>query len=313
MPLDPQVRAHMDSLAALNLPAGTVSPAEARLAMLRRPVPAGAPVARVEDHAVETASGHQIPVRVYVPDGARDQGVLVYFHGGGWVVGDLDTHDHLCRELANAARCAIVAVDYRLAPEHRYPAALDDCEAAYRWVLANAVRFGGSARNVAVAGDSAGGNLAAALCLRARNQQGPPPVFQLLLYPVMDCDFERASYVENGQGYGLTTDGMRWFWDQYLRGPADQSDECAAPLRAADLSGLPPALVITAEFDPLRDEGEAYGERLRAAGVPVEVHRYPGMNHGFMSNFWVVDAGKAAIAESAAALNQAFAAQPAAP
>jgi acetyl esterase len=310
MPLDPQARAVLDMLAALGAPAvGTVPAPEARIAMAMQPLPPGAPVANVEDRAIPGPAG-QIPVRIYTPEGNAPFPVLVWFHGGGWVLGTLDASDHTCRELANTAGCVVVSVDYRLAPEHKFPASPDDCEAAYKWAVANASTFGGDARRIAVGGDSAGGNLAAVVCLRAKEKGGPQPVFQLLVYPVTDHDFERPSYRANAEGYLLTQVGMRWFWDQYVNGPEEMSHPHAAPIHATDLSGLPPALIITAEFDPLLDEGEAYGELLRSAGVAVVVSRYDEMIHGFFGMFPAIDKGKAAVREACQALATAFALQP---
>ena len=298
-------------LAALGGPElGTVSPAEQRAANAARPLPAGAPVAKVENRTVPGSAG-DIPVRIYWPTDQTPLPVLVWYHGGGWVLGTLDASDHTCRELANNAGCIVVSVDYRLAPEARFPAGPDDCEAAYYWTLDNAASFGGDPSRVAVGGDSAGGNLAAAVSLRAKERGRQAPVFQLLIYPVTDHDFERASYVENAEGYMLTRQSMRWFWDLYVNTPEEMDHPHAAVFRATDLSGLPPALIITAEFDPLRDEGEAFGERLREAQVPVTVSRYDGMIHGFFGMFWMVDGGKRAMAESTDALARAFALQPA--
>jgi acetyl esterase len=298
-------------LAALGGPElGTVSPAEQRAANAARPLPAGAPVANVENRTVPSSAG-DIPVRIYWPTDQSPLPVLVWYHGGGWVLGTLDASDHTCRELANSAGCIVVSVDYRLAPEAKFPAGPDDCEAAYYWALDNAASLGGDPNRVAVGGDSAGGNLAAAVSIRARERGRPVPVFQLLVYPVTDHDFERASYVDNAEGYMLTRQSMRWFWDQYMNTPEEMDHPHASVFRASDLSGLPPALVITAEFDPLRDEGEAFGERLREAQVPVTITRYDGMIHGFYGMFWMVDGGKRAMAESTEALSRAFALQPA--
>jgi acetyl esterase/lipase len=298
-------------LAALGTPPlGTVSAAESRIAALARPLPPGAPVARVENRDIPGPAG-DIPLRIYYPNDAASLPVLVWYHGGGWVLGTLDGVDHVCRELANTAGCIVVSVDYRLAPEYRFPAGPDDCEAAYYWVLENAASIGGDPRRIAVGGDSAGGNLAAAVCLRVRDAGRALPVFQLLVYPVTDSDFTRPSYVANADGYMLTEVGMRWFWDQYCASAEDQVHPHAAVLRASDVRGLPPALVITAEFDPLRDEGEAYGELLAAAGVPVTVTRYDGVIHGFYGMFTMIDKGREAIRESADALAKAFALQPA--
>ncbi len=298
-------------LAAMGTPPlGTVSAVDARIAQAARPLPAGAPVAAVNSHSIPGPAG-EIPVRIYTPDVGTPLPVLVWFHGGGWVLGSLDGTDHVCRELANAAGCIVVSVDYRLAPEHLFPAAPDDCEAAYTWVLAHAASFGGDPARVAVGGDSAGGNLAAVVSLRARDKHLPQPVFQLLVYPVTDHDLERPSYVANGDGYLLTTLSMRWFWDCYVPEVEQRRHPHASPLHAADLAGLPPALVITAEFDPLCDEGEAYAELLREAGVEVKLTRYDGMIHGFFVQFQAIDKGRDAIRQSAAALASVFALQPA--
>jgi acetyl esterase/lipase len=291
-------------------PFGTVPAPQAREAFAARPLPPAGPIHRVEDRLIPGPGG-EIPVRIYHPSDAPQLPVLVWYHGGGWVVGTLDGSDHTCRELANAAGCIVVSVDYRLAPENKFPASPDDCEAAYYWVLENAGSFGGDERRVAVGGDSAGGNLAAVVSLRAKEAGRPLPVFQLLVYPVTDADFQRASYVANAEGYVLTEAGMRWFWEQYVSSPSELLHPHAAVLRASDVTGLPAALVITAEFDPLRDEGEAYGEMLRQAGVPVTVTRYDGVIHGFYGMFHVIDRGRDAIRESAEHLSKAFALQPA--
>ena len=311
MPLDPQARAVLDAMAALGTPPmGTVPAPQAREAFAARPMPPGSPVARVEDRTIPGPAG-DIPVRLYYPSEQTPLPVLVWYHGGGWVLGTLDQSDHVCRELANTAGCIVASVDYRLAPEHKFPACADDCEAAYYWALDNAASFGGDPRRVAVGGDSAGGNLAAVVSLRAKEAARVLPTFQVLVYPVTDSDFTRSSYAENGDAYLLTEVAMRWFWDQYVNSPSELVHPHAAVLRANDLSGLPSALVITAEFDPLRDEGEAFGERLRQASVPVTVTRYDGMIHGFFGNFVAIDRGRDAIQEVADALVNAFALQPA--
>jgi acetyl esterase len=289
---------------------GTVPAPEAREAFEARPLPPGSPVARVEDRAIPSPAG-DLPVRLYYPNDQTPLPVLVWYHGGGWVLGTLDRSDPVCRELANTAGCIVVSVDYRLAPEHKFPAGLDDCEAAYYWALDNAASFGGDPRRVAVGGDSAGGNLAAAVSLRAKEAARVLPTFQVLVYPVTDSDFTRSSYLENRDGYLLTEVAMRWFWDQYVNSPAELVHPHAAVVHAENLSGLPPALVITAEFDPLRDEGEAYADLLRQANVPVTVTRYDGMIHGFVGTFTVIDKGRDAIQQAADALTTAFALQPA--
>ncbi len=311
MPLDPQARAVLEMLASLEMPElGTLPPADMRAVWATRPRPIGAPVARVEDRLVAGPAG-EIPIRLYWPEAQTPLPVLVWYHGGGWVLGSLDSVDHTCRELANTANCLVVSVDYRLAPENKFPASPDDCVAAYQWVLANAESFGGDPRRVAVGGDSAGGNLAAVVCLRARDLSLSLPVFQLLVYPVVDHDFERPSYISNAEGYMLTASSMRWFWQQYVSVAEEMAHPHASPLRASDLSGLPRALIITAEFDPLRDEGEAYAEQLRQAGVPVTVTRYDGVIHGFFNMFGAIDKGNEAVRQASAALAGAFALQPA--
>ncbi len=263
-------------------------------------------VANVEDRVIPGPAG-EIPLRIYTPQGSGPFPVLVFFHGGGFILCSVESHDELCRALANAAACMVVSVDYRLAPEHRFPAAHDDCYAASRWVAENAAAMGGDPARIAVGGDSAGGNLAAAVALMARDRGAPPLTYQVLIYPLTGFAFDEASYEENAGGYFLTTDDVRWCMSLYLRSDADAEDAYACPLRANDLRSLPPALVITAEFDPLRDEGEAYATRLRAAGVPVACTRYDGMIHGFLS--MPFEKGKQAREEVAAGLRAAFGTQ----
>jgi acetyl esterase len=309
MALDPQAKAIIDATAALNLPPiERTSPEEARAGMRQRTAGLGPvePVARVEDHAVP-AEGGRIALRAYTPAGTGPFPVLVFFHGGGWVIGDLDTHDGICRALANHAGCLVASVDYRLAPEHRYPTAAEDAYAATRWVAANAARLGGDARRLAVGGDSAGGNLATVTALMARDRGGPALALQLLIYPVTHHAFDTASYRDCADGYLLTREAMRWFWSHYLARPEDGRQPYASPLLAPSLAGLPPALVLTAEYDPLRDEGEAYAARLREAGVSVTLTRYSGMVHGFIRWINLADRSRAALDEMAAALRKAFA------
>jgi acetyl esterase len=309
MPLDPQARFLLDQLAAQGGPAlHELSPAQARQAFesMRLPVP-GEPVAAIEDRRLPGPAG-PVSVRLYVPEGAGPaSGALVYFHGGGWVIGSFETHENLCKALANRSGARVVAVDYRLAPEHRWPAAPEDCYAATCHLAEHGAAFGIDAARLAVAGDSAGGNLAAVVALLARERGGPRLRHQVLIYPVTDHDFERASYRENGEGYFLTTDAMRWFWDHYVPDRARRDDWSAAPLRAEKLAGLPPATVLTAEYDPLRDEGEAYAERLREAGVPTVLSRYDGQIHGFVSMLDLLDAGRRAADEIGATLRSALA------
>ncbi|MDP9486124.1 MAG: alpha/beta hydrolase [Actinomycetota bacterium] len=246
----------------------------------------------------------EIPIRVYTPAGEGPKPVIVYFHGGGWVIGELDTVDNPLRRIANRTGAVVVSVDYRLAPEHVYPAAFDDCYAATAWVAEHAAELGGDPERVAVCGDSAGGNLAAAVAIAARDRQGPRLAAQLLIYPVTDFDFTTESYGQNGEGYLLTKGSMQWFWAHYLGAQDLGQDPYACPARADDLAGLPPAFVATAEFDPLRDEGEAYAANLRIAGVDVTAKRYDGMLHGFAWTLGATPSGAALIDDLAAAFSQ---------
>jgi acetyl esterase len=240
--------------------------------------PPGPPVGKVEDLRVPVA-GCDIPVRVYTPEGEGPFPVMVMFHGGGWVVGDVDAQDADCRTIANRARCMVVSVDYRLAPENKFPVPAEDAYAATLWVAENSERLGGDGKPVAVGGMSAGGNLAAVVALMARDRGKPAIACQVLTVPVTDCRFDTESYCCNGDDYVLTKGEMEWFWQHYLDDPDDAAHPYASPLRAPDLSGLPPALVQTAEFDPLRDEGRAYADRLKAVGVLVTYKCYEGAIH----------------------------------
>ena len=310
MALDPQLRAFLDEMAALGLPPYYTLPVEQARAMVAEgskliagPVE---PVAAITDLTIPGPAG-PIPVRAYRPGGPTPLPVLVYFHGGGWTVCDLDTHDAICRSLANRAGCIVAAVDYHLAPEHKFPAAVEDCFAATEWLAANAREIGGDPERMATGGDSAGGNLATVVALMARDRGGPRLVFQLLVYPVVDYLPATASYEAYAEGYSLTRDAMVWFFGHYLPEGADTRHPHFAPLHAPDLAGLPPALVITAECDVLRDEGEAYAARLRQAGVPVTLTRYEGMIHPFFSMAGIVEQASQACNEAAAALREAFA------
>ncbi len=306
--LDPQARAFLEDLAATGAPPlPELSPEEARAGLRLQAARIGEreEIDEVRDLTIPGPAG-DIPIRLFRIAAGGALPVLVYFHGGGWVTGDLETHDGVCRSLARRTPCAVASVDYRRAPEHRFPAAVEDSLAATRWIHENAYKLGLDASRVAVGGDSAGGNLAAVVALRARDEGGPPLAFQLLVYPITNDDLSTASYLENAEGYYLTRDSMRWYWDHYLPEKALRSDPHASPLRAPDLSGLPPALVITAEYDPLRDEGEAYAARLRDAGVVTRCTRYDGMIHGFFRMTKIVDRSHVAIEECAAAVRAAF-------
>jgi acetyl esterase len=278
LPLHPEVQAFISAADPRRPKIFELDPeaARAQVATVVALIGAGPAVAAAREIAIPVRDA-TIPARVYAPE--RSHGTVLWFHGGGWVIGDLDTHDALCRTLANAAKCTVVSVAYRRAPEDRFPVALDDCWDALRWAAAKH-----PSTPLVVGGDSAGGNLAAVCALRARDRGGPALALQVLVYPVTDHDMTTASYVERGDEDALMGKrSMQWFWDHYIPDPADRANPEASPLRAPDLSGLAPAVVVTAEYDPLRDEGLAYAQRLRDAGVGVTAHHYEDMAHPFFS------------------------------
>ncbi|WP_433199381.1 alpha/beta hydrolase [Nocardia sp. CA-107356] len=305
--LHPQVQAYLDRLARADFGSvHTLTPEQARegwrrqIALLGEPEP----VATVENRTIPGADG-PIPIRIYTPHGDGPFPALVFFHGGGFLLGDLDTHDGLCRSLANGAECVVVSVDYPRAPEHKFPAAPDACFSATQWVAEQGASIGVDTTRIAVGGDSAGGNLAAVVARMARDT-GPALVFQLLIYP--DLDFRRTNFTirEYAGKYGnISRDAQHWFMDNYLNSDADKLDPRVSPLLATDLADLPAALIITAEYDALRDEGEQYGQRLDEAGVPVTVTRYAGMIHEFVRHPF--DDSKRARLDAATALRKAFA------
>lgn len=261
-------------------------------------------LAGVEDRSIPGPHG-QIPIRIYTPEGAENAPVIIYYHGGGWVVGNIDTHDALTRELANRSSSIVVSVDYRLAPENPFPAAVEDAYATLEWVSQNAESLGGDPSMIAVAGDSAGGNLAAVVSLMSRDKNGPAIKFQALIYPATNLyTMDTESHNNFAEGFFLSKEGMEWFRSQYLPRKEDWTDPHASPLLAKDHSNLPPAIVITAQFDPLRDEGEAYAEKLKQAGVPVKLTRYDGMIHGFVSFADLLDEATEALDEIAAELKR---------
>ncbi|MEQ9359476.1 alpha/beta hydrolase [Coleofasciculus chthonoplastes] len=263
------------------------------------------PVALVENRLIP-GSQIDIPIRIYTPAGNPPFPILVFFHGGGWVIGNLEAVDSICRTLTNQAGCIVVSVDYRLAPEHKFPAAVEDAYTATEWVAKNAASFQGDPKRIAVGGDSAGGNLAAVVALLSRDRKFPSLRYQVLFYPATQYGFDTDSHRQNGKDYLLTTELLVWFWHHYLSSAADGQNPQASPLLADDLSNLPPALIITAEYDPLRDEGEAYGMRLQKAGVSVKMTRYDGTIHGFVGMAQVLDQGREALAEAAVALQSQF-------
>ncbi|MEV4235658.1 alpha/beta hydrolase [Nocardia sp. NPDC050408] len=289
MPLKPEAQVIVD-LAAAAFPAlGTevLDAVEARRILAARPAAQvdPIPVGRVEERLVPGPVGaQQVRVRMYWPAApGADLPVVLFCHGGGFVICGLDSHDQLCRAMSNSVSAIVVSVDYRQAPENRFPAAAEDAFIVLKWIATQAASFGGDPARIAVAGDSSGGNLAAVTALMARDHNGPAIAHQLLIYPMLDPARDTASYRENASGYFVTDDHLRWYWEQYLASDADAENPYAAPPRATDLSGLPTAYIITAEFDPLRDEGEAYGRRLRDAGVETVTIRYDGQFHGFFS------------------------------
>lgn len=312
MALDPQVQAVLEMVVKAGRPAyHTLLPKEARQLFLEtRPAVTPTPpeIGRVRSLMAETSHG-SIPLRVYRPAGVPDATrlpVYVYFHGGGWVIGDLNTHDVVCRQLTAASGASVVSVDYRLAPEYKFPAAADDAWAATQWVVGHAAELGLDADRLAVGGDSAGGNLAAVVALMARDAGGPALRLQVLIYPVTDVMRETRTYADFADGYMLTRDSMRWFIAHYLTSKDDARDWRVSPLRAPSLAGLPPALIVTAGFDPLRDEGEMYAGRLRDAGNRVDYVCYGGMVHGFLGMGKLLDTTGRAIDHIGGSLRQAL-------
>lgn len=292
MALDPQVQGLLDMFAGMQTPDFADQTVEENRALLMAFIDLegeAQDVAEVRDLTAPGPDGNEIPLRVYRPSAAQDLPVLLYFHGGGFVLGDLEVTDKPCRQLANVANAVVVSVDYRLAPEHKAPAAAEDAYAATTWVAANPAAVGGDTSRLGVSGDSAGGNLSAVVTLMTRDRGGPRIAVQLLLYPAVDAVGEYPSTTENGEGYLLTARSMEWFFGHYLAKPADAENVYVSPMLAEDLAGLPPAVVVTAGYDPLRDQGDAYAARLSAAGVPVLHLPNPTMIHGFMWMAGVVE------------------------
>ena len=286
MAVDPKIQEILDLIASIGAPPHyQLEPPQAREAMTKAvTLLAGDMVKlpRVENISIPGPAG-EIPARLYAPKDQAGLPILVYYHGGGWVMGNLDTHDTACRRLARASGALVVSVDYRLAPEHKFPAAAQDAIAALEWVAANGKSLGGDPARLAVGGDSAGGNLAAVAAQAAQESGGPELAAQLLIYPVTNHGFDLPSFAQYAEGFPLTLAGMRWFWDHYLTGPEDADNPLASPFRAESLAGLPPALVVIAEYDVLRDDGLAYAGRLRDAGVSTEVAHYDDMIHVFFT------------------------------
>ncbi|WP_026425272.1 alpha/beta hydrolase [Actinokineospora inagensis] len=308
MPLHPQVAAMRERRVAQDTPPlYTLSLEQARADDLASIQAAGGtpePVGSVVDLSYPGPDG-EVPLRIYRPEAEGPLPVLFYFFGGGWTLGTIDTADAICRRLANAVGCLVVGVGYRLAPEHRFPAALEDCYGAVEWFAANGASYGADVTRIAVGGDSAGGNLAAVISLMARDRQGPALKCQLLVYPNTDYTASTGSMAENTDSAFFNNRSVAWYWSHYLGdAPTEGLDPRVSPLRATDHTGLPSALVITAEYDPLRDQGEAYAAKLAAAGVPVELSRYDGMIHGFFAMAGDLDDGARAQEEAAAYLRK---------
>lgn len=311
MALDPQIEILLGLAKKANLPeVWQLTPDQGREQYLTRvnKLKFGEPIFRTEDRRIP-GPGSDIPIRIYTPRELKTSEklpVLIWFHGGGFVIGSLETHDSVCRMLANQADCLVVSVDYRLAPESPFPAAVEDCRAAMKWVALHAVEFGGDGVCMAVGGDSAGANLATVMAILARNAAHPKLVFQLLIYPCVAPEPETPSHHKFKEGYILSRNSITWFYRQYLRNKKDVNDFRFAPLLLDDLSGLPQSLIIVAGYDPLRDEGIDYAKRLIESGNKVRLSNYEGMVHGFYLMGGAVDAAKRAVAESAATMRQAF-------
>ena len=310
MPLDPDAQLLLDAMIKANRPAfETLTPVQARQqmreirALLKQSVPQ---VAEMRDLTAAGPHG-EIPVRLYRAKAAKPgdaQPALVFFHGGGWVFGDIDTHDNLCRSLANSGDCTVLSVDYRLAPEHKFPAAADDCWAAFTWAYANAAKLAIDPARLAVSGDSAGGNLAAVVSMLAQRNGGPRIAVQILLYPTVDLAMNTDSFKQLGTGYNLTAAAMLWFRHLYLNSANEVADWRASPLLASNIAGLPPAYIAVAGCDPLHDEGVAFAKLLERNGVPVTFRDFPGQMHGFASMSGFLKASDEVIADVGAALKK---------
>ena len=309
MPLDSESQAVLQVLADRGVPPLDSLPPERARAVFnetfRTPDEDREAVDRVEDRLIPTPDG-DVPIRLYAPASQRPLPALLHYHGGGWVIGDLETHDGFCRSLSRATGCAVVAVAYHTAPEHPFPAAAEDCFAALCWVAANASDLGFDGDRLGVIGDSAGGNLAAAVSLMARDRGGPALTLQVLTYPAVDASMSAPSVKENAEGYFLTESAMRYFWGHYLGDSGDPQHPYASPLAAEDHTGLPSAFVLITQYDPLRDEGEAYAQKLEEAGNYVELHRFDGTFHGFLLMGKVISAAGQALAAQAAFIRRHF-------
>ncbi|MEP7202444.1 MAG: alpha/beta hydrolase [Ilumatobacteraceae bacterium] len=307
MPIDPQVEGLLAEFAALGSPPiHQLSVADARIVAEGMTALAGDPieVAAVDDITIPV-DGAEIDARIYTPQGDGPYPIVMFFHGGGWVICGLDTHDNVARAICRDAEAVVVSVAYRMAPEFKFPTAAHDCFAATKWVAANATLLGADASRLAVCGDSAGGNLSAVVSQMARDEGGPAVSYAALIYPAVDMTRNGGSLDENAKGYFLETDGMEWFMNHYLA-ESERADVKASPLLHHNLVGLPDTFIATCEYDPLRDEGEAYGEALRANGVHVDQKRYDGLIHGAANMTGVLDGGRQLVADTAAHLRAAL-------
>ena len=306
MPLHPQAQKVVDTIAALNRPPmQTLSPRDARAISSASPRPASPGVSKIVNRTIPGPAG-EIPVRIYWPIQQSGAGIIVYYHGGGWVIGDLWMVDGLCRHLANKSGCIVVSVDYRLAPEHKFPAAAEDAYAAVVWARDHGAEIDGDGTRIGIAGDSAGGNLVASVAVMAAERGGPEIALQALIYPVTDADFDSQSYRDRGEGPILSSAMMQWFWEQYLNDPMEAKHPHVAPIYSEHLAKAAPALVITAEYDVLRDEGTAYAQALEKAGVSVAHRDYAGVPHGFFTMWHALDLGMDALDEVSSAMKQAL-------
>jgi acetyl esterase len=308
MPIHPKAEYLLKKMAEMGMkPLSGMSPEEARQMIVSSMREAGPPrpVASVADRMIPGPAG-DLMIRVYSPHGRGPFPLLIFFHGGGFVLGDINTHDPICRELCDGAGCVVMSVEYRLAPENKFPAATDDALAATRWAAEHASYMDAYSERMAVAGDSAGGTLSAVTALRIRDQGGPYICGQLLIYPATDFYKPGTPSLRENSGYFITIEDMEWFMGHYLNDESEADNPYAFPMRAEDLSNLPPALVITGECDPLRDEGEMYAARLKSAGVPVTLTRYEGMIHGFLNFVGVLDQSREAISEACSWLKDIF-------
>ncbi len=305
MKMDLQTESFLNDFNSFDLPPMEVLPID----FVRQNVEAQIPTSDVEVKEIHsiTIPGQQreIPLRIYIPNGDGPFPVLVTFHGGGWIFGSLDVHDPFCRDISSQASMIVVSVDYCLAPEHKFPAPLEDCYLALTWTAANIHKYRGDTSKLVLCGDSAGGNLAAALTLMTRDRHGPNISFQVLIYPVVQHRFNTPSYEKFAQKYFLTKSSMEWFWSLYLPSDSDGNNPYASPLFAKDFAKLPPALIILAEFDPLHDEGKLYAQKLEQAGVPIMIKSYPSI-HPFVAFAHQLSIGKTAIGDIAKTLHEFF-------